>query len=89
MLFVYDADHTGQFWMRDTLIPLSIAFIDADGRILDLIDMQPCTTPICERYGPDAPYRYALEVPQGWFSDAGIDDAWILRMDAQSEGADQ
>src|SRR6185436_13566551 len=42
MVFVYPEDHAGPFWMKDTLIPLSIAFYAADGRILRILDMQPC-----------------------------------------------
>src|SRR5437870_10989922 len=64
MLFVFPGDVDYAFWMQNTLIPLSIAFIAADGRIVDLQDMQPRST---ELHVPAARYRYALEVNQGYF----------------------
>lgn len=69
MLFVFPTDTDGAFWMKDTLIPLSIAFIAADGTIVDVRDMQPLST---ELTTPRARYRYALEVNQGYFARAGI-----------------
>jgi uncharacterized membrane protein (UPF0127 family) len=69
MLFVFDRDQILSFWMKNTVIPLSIAYIARDGRILEIRDMRPLDeTPI--RSGRSA--RYALEVPQGWFGRAGI-----------------
>ncbi|MCL2174548.1 MAG: DUF192 domain-containing protein [Treponema sp.] len=69
MLFVYERDQVMSFWMKNTLIPLSIAFITSDGRIIDIRDMYPHneTSVTSSRSA-----RYALEVPQGWFSRAGI-----------------
>jgi uncharacterized membrane protein (UPF0127 family) len=65
MLFVFDRDDILSFWMRNTLIPLSIAFISSDGRIMEIRDMEPeSLDPV--RSGRSV--RYALEVPQGWFS---------------------
>ena len=69
MLFVFPADTDGAFWMKDTLIPLSIAFIAADGTIVDVKDMQPQSTDL---HAPRARYRYALEVNQGYFARSGI-----------------
>jgi uncharacterized membrane protein (UPF0127 family) len=73
MLFVFAEDSEGSFWMKDTSIPLSIAFIEGDGTILDVQDMEPLTE---ERHKPPGPYRYALEVNQGWFQrhDRGAGD---------------
>lgn len=69
MLFVFEAETTAAFWMRNTSIPLSIAFIAADGTILDVKDMEPLDeTPA----PPAAPYRYALEVNQGWYAAHGL-----------------
>jgi uncharacterized membrane protein (UPF0127 family) len=69
MLFVFDRDEMLSFWMKNTLVPLSIAYIAYDGRILEIHDMQSGDlTPV--RSGRSA--RYALEVPQGWFDRAGI-----------------
>jgi uncharacterized membrane protein (UPF0127 family) len=65
MLFVFEADSSGGFWMKDTLIPLDIAFFEADGSFVDGFLMEPCTTTDCPTYRPSGPYRYALEVPAG------------------------
>lgn len=70
MLFVFDAPVLVAFWMKDTRIPLSIAFIDGDGRIVGLADMAPLDTH--HRYSPARPYRYALETAQGWFARHGV-----------------
>ena len=77
MLFVFTRDDILSFWMKNTLIPLSIAFIASDGRILEIHDMEPGNlNPV--RSGRSA--RYALEVPQGWFNriDLGVGDRLIL-----------
>ena len=64
MLFDFEEDTTSSFWMANTILPLSIAFIEADGNIIDIRDMQPLDT---TSIGPGAPYRYALETNQGYF----------------------
>lgn len=78
MVFLYADEATGGYWMRNTLVPLSIAFADASGDILAIFDMDPCEALPCPTYGPDQPYRTALEVPQGWFAANGIDAGWRL-----------
>ena len=70
MLFVYARDQIVGFWMQNTFIPLSIAFLDRDGRILEIHDMEPLDS--TRRYISRSPVRYALEVRQGWFADNGI-----------------
>jgi len=80
MVFVYPEDHAGPFWMKDTLIPLSIAFYAADGRILRILDMQPCEADPCPLYDPEVPYRGALEVNEGAFADWGITEGDRLRI---------
>jgi uncharacterized protein len=70
MLFVYPGPVQSTFWMHDTLLPLTIAFIDSDGTILELEDMQPQTDDL--HYAP-APYQYAIEANQGWFADHNIE----------------
>lgn len=70
MLFVFEREQPLNFWMKDTLIPLSIAFIDSSGRIVDIQDMQPLDT---TSHRSAEPARYALEVNQGFFSDNGIE----------------
>jgi uncharacterized membrane protein (UPF0127 family) len=70
MLFVFDREAPRSFWMRNTLIPLSIAYIAADGRIVDIQDMQP----LDETSHPSTePAQYALEVNQGFFAERGIE----------------
>ena len=69
MLFVYEAEGRHAMWMKNTLIPLSVAFIDKKGRIINIEDMQPQTEDAHAAQGPAA---YALEVNQGWFKKRGI-----------------
>src|SRR5690606_16225718 len=64
MLFVFDEDNTQCFWMRNTPLPLSIAFIDSKGRIINIRDMHPHDE---TNHCPTRPMRYALEMQQGWF----------------------
>ncbi|HCJ27864.1 MAG TPA: DUF192 domain-containing protein [Pseudomonas sp.] len=64
MLFRFDDFRRHCLWMKDTPLPLSAAFMDEQGRIVDVIDLEPLSTAIrCSR----EPARYALEVNQGWF----------------------
>jgi uncharacterized membrane protein (UPF0127 family) len=65
MLFVFDEDTQGEFYMKNTLIPLTIIFFDAQGRYVSEADMEPCTSDPCELYGATGPYRYAFEVEKG------------------------
>ena len=74
MVFVQDAPSTGNFWMKDTLIPLSIAYFDAVGDFLSSDEMTPCTTPECERYPTAVGYRWAVEAPSGALVDLGIQE---------------
>ena len=67
MLFVYSGKTYGGFWMKNTFIPLSIAFLDPDGKILKILDMVPCKEEECPTYDPEIFYQYALEVNLGWF----------------------
>ncbi|MEW6693569.1 MAG: DUF192 domain-containing protein [Pseudomonadota bacterium] len=69
MLFVFEAPAVQCFWMRNTYIPLTAAFIADDGRIVNMADMQPLDdTSHCSR----EPVRYVLEMAQGWFGKRGI-----------------
>jgi uncharacterized membrane protein (UPF0127 family) len=69
MLFVFDAPRPLSFWMRNTYIPLSIAFMDAEGRILNVEELAPQD----ERSKWSAgPALYALEMKKGWFAQKGI-----------------
>ena len=69
MLFIFEADQVLSFWMKNTLIPLSIAYIAYDGVIIDIRDMYPNNTTSVHS---SRSVRYALEVPQGWFGRVGI-----------------
>lgn len=74
MIFLFPQDRRGGFWMKNTLIPLSIAFVDAEGEILRILDMEPCRADPCEIYDPGVSYRSALEVNQGAFGDWGAEE---------------
>jgi len=78
MLFVFDRDQQLSFWMENTVIPLSIAFIASDGRITEIRDMRPLDrTPVVSARS----VRYALEVPQGWFDRVGVGLGDVVRID--------
>jgi uncharacterized membrane protein (UPF0127 family) len=69
MLFLFDPAAKQCMWMRNTLIPLSVAFIADDGRIVNIADMKPHDeTSHCSQQ----PVRYALEMERGWFSKRGL-----------------
>lgn len=76
MLFVNDDAGVRCFWMRNTLIPLTIAFLDDDGTIVNLADMQPRSD---RSHCSARPVRYALEMNQGWFAKRGIQPGFRLR----------
>lgn len=67
MLFVYEKAQRLVFWMKETYIPLSIAFFDDQKALMKILDMDPPVGQNFIRYRSTAPARYALEVPQGWF----------------------
>jgi uncharacterized protein len=69
MLFVFDHENTHCMWMRNTLLPLSVAFIDAWGVIINIEDMKPQTE---DNHCARVPARYALEMNVGWFAQRGI-----------------
>lgn len=72
MLFVFDMDVADPFWMKNTLLPLDIIFIDVQGRVVDHAAMEPCKEDPCPRYRSRVPYRYALEVNQGFVREKKI-----------------
>jgi uncharacterized membrane protein (UPF0127 family) len=65
MLFVFEQPSIQCFWMRNTYLPLSAAFLDDDGRIVNLVDMQPLRD---DSHCSIKPVRYVLETNLGWFS---------------------
>jgi uncharacterized membrane protein (UPF0127 family) len=73
MAFVWPEPVASTFWMKDTLVPLSVAFVDEAGQVIDVLDMLPCETDTCPTYGVDEPYVLAVEANLGWFDDHGID----------------
>ncbi|MDQ3462747.1 MAG: DUF192 domain-containing protein [Actinomycetota bacterium] len=80
MVFRFDGPSTGRFYMRNTLIPLSIAFFDAGGRFVSATDMVPCPDEVeeCPRYPADRPYVHAIEVPSGGLARLGIGPGAVL-----------
>lgn len=70
MLFVFPEQAVRSFWMKNTRIPLSIAFADAQGTIIAIMDMKPDGGQA--RYRSPGPAKYALEVNRGWFAERGI-----------------
>lgn len=69
MLFVFDYDQQVSFWMKNTRLPLSLAYIISDGTIIQILDLAPFSE---EPRPSSRSVRYALEVPQGWFGRAGV-----------------
>lgn len=82
MAFLYESqgDH-GSFWMKNTLLPLSIAFIDANDVVVRILDMDPCVDDPCDVYDPEVPYSAALEVNQGAFDEWGISEGDRIEID--------
>lgn len=69
MVFVFTEDARHCMWMKNTLLPLSVAFLDAKGRILNIEDMKPQTE---DNHCAAAPARFALEMNLGWFRERGL-----------------
>jgi uncharacterized membrane protein (UPF0127 family) len=76
MLFVFDADARHCMWMKNTLLPLSVAFLDAEGRIVNVEEMQPQTE---NNHCAARPVRFALEMNTGWFASRGFGPGTQLR----------
>jgi uncharacterized membrane protein (UPF0127 family) len=76
MLFVFEEANPQCFWMKNTLLPLSIAFIADDGTVVNIADMKPQAL---ESHCSAKPVRYALEMNQGWFAKRGIKAGSKLR----------
>ena len=69
MLFIFDAAAIHCMWMKNTYIPLSVAFVDAQGAIINIADMQPHSE---QSHCAARPAVYALEMAQGWFAERGV-----------------
>jgi len=76
MLFIFESEDYHGFWMKDTYVPLSIAFIDKDGRIVWMTDMKPLTS---DSHVPPKPILYALEMNRGWFTSHGVNVGDVVR----------
>ncbi|MFA5411984.1 MAG: DUF192 domain-containing protein [Candidatus Micrarchaeia archaeon] len=72
MLFVFQQPGTYAFWMKNTLIPLDAIYMDANGTIVDIIQMDSCISDPCPTYPPDAEALYVLEVNKGFSERHGI-----------------
>ena len=72
MAFVFGDPVTSGFWMKDTAIPLSIAFVDVNDRIVGVREMEPCRADPCPTYAVGRPYVLAIEANAGWFGEHGI-----------------
>jgi uncharacterized membrane protein (UPF0127 family) len=73
MVFLEEEPVLSGFWMKDTLIPLSIAFWDEEGRIFNILDMEPCLEDTCPTYEPGGAWVGAVEVNQGFFEEHGVE----------------
>lgn len=76
MLFVFERSEPLAFWMKNTFIPLSIAFISADGKIINIEDMKPQSE---ESHWSKGPALYALEMKKGWFAERGIGPGAVVK----------
>ena len=90
MLFVFAAPTRASFWMKNTLSPLAIAFMDSDWHIVGILEMPVAPDPAAgpfPTYAPEKPYRYALEVNAGFFSKHDLDERAQVRFAPQETDA--
>jgi uncharacterized protein len=80
MVFLYPEPVREPFYMKDTLIPLEIAFYDAQGKVVRVFDMQPCKADPCHLYDPGTAFVGALEVNQGFFRQIGLREGWSVKL---------
>ena len=79
MLFIFPWQDDQSFWMRDTYIPLDIAFADARGKVINIEQGKPMSD---QKILSQSPAMYVLEVPRGWFSLRGLEPGCIISIDA-------
>ncbi len=79
MVFVMDDVVRAAFTMRNTLIPLHVAFFGEDGSLVDVLEMTPCSAEPCPEYRPAGSYRYAVEVPLGGFTGLSDDEGFSIK----------
>lgn len=85
MVFLFPGVTRSSFYMYNTLLPLSIAFFDGDGRVVRVLDMDPCEAEqpdACTLYDPGTEYAGALEVNQGYFDAIGLREGWTVDLPA-------
>jgi len=92
MLFVFTYDYFGGFWNKNTLIPLSVAYVAGDGTIVDIVEMQAIRQgeePTIQqpRLQAERPVRYVIEVNQGWFARRGLKAGDRVNVSAALTGA--
>jgi uncharacterized membrane protein (UPF0127 family) len=80
MLFVFPNEGPRSFWMKDTLIPLDIIFISADGTITNIVTAEPCSRMPCKTYGSLKPAKYVLEINANETSRRGIKVDDVIKM---------
>ncbi|MFT5221737.1 MAG: uncharacterized membrane protein (UPF0127 family) [Glaciecola sp.] len=81
MLFLFEGDRTGGFWMFGTHVDLDIVYVDAQGVPADIFHMTPCSNQPCPTYEPKASYRFTLEVLGGYFDRIGFGESWAVTVD--------
>ena len=81
MLFAFEEEIDGGFWMKNTIIPLTVAYFDDEGRFVSAVDMQPCPpdTEDCPSYPAAGPFKTAIEVPVGGLNDLGVGRGVVIR----------
>jgi uncharacterized membrane protein (UPF0127 family) len=82
MVFLRNEPDQGAFWMKDTLIPLSLAVWGEDSRISAILDMEPCREELCPFYNPEVRWIGAVEVNQGFFDRNGVEVGDRIRLEA-------
>lgn len=86
MAFVFDTDVTNSFWMKDTLIPLTVVYVNGDGAVVSTSDMEPCAPgTACPAYAPGGPYRMAFEAVQGDLDRLGIGTGALLSLETTTD----
>jgi uncharacterized protein len=81
MVFLREEPRQGAFWMKDTLIPLSLAVWGEDGRISAILDMEPCREDPCPFYNPEVKWIGAVEVNQGFFDRNSVEVGDRIRLE--------
>lgn len=78
MLFVFPAEGIRSFWMKDTLIPLDVAFFDSNGFLVSVAAMDTCPDGDCTSYNSERPAQFALETPQGSLGELPPDSRLVV-----------